>query len=399
MAQLAALRLRLVDPAWTGEVPAPAHDSLTPDERRRYVADHPDSYLAVTRSPEDLTPGKVWDPERGLAASRRALARLIERGAFSPEHEPGLYLYRLANGHHEQVGVVGGVATSDYDRGLIRVHEQVRPVRVEHLRSQMAGVAVQSSPIAVAYRDNSAVAAALATTRDRADPLVDFTSADGVHQQVWAVPAGPEAELKAALADQPLYLVDGHHRAAATSALVAGGLAPASWMLGVAFSASDLRNQAFHRVLPGVDGQDLLDRLPSGLAVRAAPDAEAVLARGDNEVAVLTLSERGDPRWHLVQVPADKGLLDQLEPVRLQRHILEPVLGPQGLTGVEFRSGQADRTDLEALAASATAPVWVMRPVPIDQIMAVSDAGLVMPPKSTYFSPKVRSGIFLRTLD
>jgi uncharacterized protein (DUF1015 family) len=422
VARLEPLDLRLIDRAWADRVPAPAHDSLTPATRRRFLAENPDSYLAVTPSPDDLSPGEVWDPEAGLARSRGALERLVARGAFTPPLGPCFYLYRLSEPAHTQVGIVAGVATEDYDQGRIKLHEQVRPDRVDHLASQMAGVQVQSSPIALAYRPVEGIESLVATTT-ASEPLVDFRAVDGVHQQVWAVPPDIGRAIQAALAPEPLYLIDGHHRAAASSHLRAqiGGEARAGgeaneWMLCAIFCSTDLRNEAFHRRLPATDSQALIDALSSRFPTRRATDRAAVAGRAGDELALLVPDSTGEPRWYLVALPpagdrsADDGggrepdrvgILAGLETVRLQHHVLGPLLGLEAGTGgsrIQYRNGSAGPDDLERIEAEESEPIWVVRPVPPEAVIDASDGGVTMPPKSTYFRPKVRSGVFLRSL-
>ncbi|MCP3990624.1 MAG: DUF1015 domain-containing protein [Actinomycetia bacterium] len=415
---MAPLSLRLIDPAWTSRVPAPAHDALTPAQRRRFIAEYPDTYLTVTRSPEDLQADEFWDAKVALDHSRAALERLISQGAFGAPADPCFYLYRLSDPDHSQIGIVAGVATDDYDLGVIRVHEQVRPSRVEHLKEQTAGVKVQSSPIALAHRPNLTIESLLVSWMAAVEPLVDFTSLDGVRQQVWAVAPETGRLLQEALADEPLYLIDGHHRAAATSRLraEAGGRAN-DWMLCAIFSSTDLRNEAFHRRLPGTDGEAMVEAVSEHFAIRPANDLAEVLARADDELALVTRNESGGDQWYLVglppaghgagvtsgDVPPDAAeIVGGLETVRLQHHVLEPLLGVDAgdvASRVEFSHGLADHDDLAQLGAEETDPVWVMRPVPLETVMDASDVGATMPPKSTYFQPKVRSGVFLRSLD
>jgi uncharacterized protein (DUF1015 family) len=438
VATLVPLGLRLVARAWVDRVPAPAHDALTPHERRRYIADHPDTYLTVTRSPEDVAPGERWDEERALTESRTALERLVDLGAFDPVAPPSLYLYRLAQSDHAQVGIVGGVAVADYEHGVIRAHEQVSPDRVGHLETQMAAVGVQSSPIALAHRPSETVSEVAHRIMDRTDPVLDFTGGDGVRQQIWPVLTDDGEVLVRALADAALYLIDGHHRAAATARLRASGSRGARWMLGAVFSTADLRNEAFHRRLPGIDGDRLVAEVSRRFPVRWVDTVDAVLARRPEETPLLTAAAEGSPRWCLVELPEvaadtldpahwqppdrtpggdDTGgpdhsdvdgaahLLARLEPVRLQHHVLEPIVqaggspgdGERSGPGVEWAHGRGDRADLEALAATVSEPVWIMRPIPLETIMTASDTGAILPPKSTYFRPKVRSGVFLRS--
>lgn len=413
MARLAPTSLRLIVPEWVHRVPAPAHDTLTPAERRRYIAENPHSYLSVTRSPEDLAPGEVWDPKLALLRSRSSLDRLINDGAFGALAPAGFYLYRLTQDDHAQVGVVTVVATDDYDRGQVRIHERIRENRVQHLATQLGGLGVQSSPIALAYRPNDIVQNAIERAMSTTEPSVDFTAADGVGQQVWPVmDNGICVVIQEALATAPLYLIDGHHRAAAASQLRRHSTtAGADWILAAIFSADDLRNEAFHRSMPGTDGPKLLELLKSHIPVRRVADLDDVVERRRNELALLVPNGPGPGDWYLVTMPevapvttgsAAEQFLAGMETVRLEQEILGPLLGidaSDAADRITFRHGLGDKSDLEGLQAESADPIWVMRPVAVEKVMDASDVGAILPPKSTYFRPKVRSGVFVRPLD
>ncbi len=403
MADLAPVPVRLVAPGWERRVPAPAHDALDPAARRRYLDEHPDSYLTVTRSPDDLEPGEVWNADEALAASRAALQGLLDRQAFTAPRAPALYLYRLTEGGHRQLGIVGGVSVDDYDDGAVRIHERVKPERAGHLADQLGELRVQSSPITLAHRPCGQVTDTIATVAEVEAPILDVTSADGLQQEVWRVD-DPDviSRIRSTLVDETFYLIDGHHRAAAAStyraARDAGHVRSPHLMLCAVFPTDELKIEAFHRWLPRVDPGWLLAELRAVTAVRIADGVDAVLHRDDDELALWAAGG-----WHLVTAPpAADGPIDGLDTVRLDRRILAPLIGiDQSNPGDDLAHlhGMADRADLQRVESVPTGVVWAMRPVRMDALLAVSDAGLTMPPKSTYFVPKVRSGVFLRSLD
>ena len=416
MTSMAPAQVRLVEPEWVDIVPAPAHDSLTPKQRRQYLADNPNSYLGVTRSPEDAANGETWDAALAVANSRTSLQHLLDIGAFGPPLEPAYYLYRLSQGDHSQTGIVACVSIEDYDRGRVRIHEQIRAAQANHLKAQLTGVGVQSSPIALAYRSDTMVEGLVARTLAETDPIIELTSADGVSQQVFRVETDVGQNMQSALAEQPLYLIDGHHRAAATSLARAEGSSPgAEWMFCTIFSATDLRNEAFHRVLVGVEPSLLLADVMKRFPTREAAEIDEVLNRRADEVGLLTRSGQGQPQWHLVTLPAllderlDIGvsaatpLLAELEPVRLCHHIIDPYFADDGPGAgreptINYLHGLGDRDDIERLTAEVSDPLWLMRPISLETVMNASDLGATLPAKSTYFQPKVRSGIFIRSM-
>jgi uncharacterized protein (DUF1015 family) len=405
VARLEPVAARLISPEWVQRVPSPAHDSLSPEARRRHVALNPDSYLTVTRAPDDLPTGTRWDLREVLASSQASLDRLLDAGAFGELGAPALYLYRLTLGDHSQTGIVGLVATEDYDRGVIRVHERHVDARAQLLADHLAALQVQSSPIALAHRPHGTVTAVVSQATASTAPLLDFRSSDGLRQQLWLLEDRAAAgRLRDALADVPLYLIDGHHRAAAMSRYRAASGSPgAEWMLGALFADDQLQNQAFHRHLHGIDLARLLAELGRRYVVRHVAPVSDVAGRRPDELALLAGS-----RWHLLRLPyparpaSARALLNLLDPTRLQHHVLGPLLGIDGSAGpganLTYLPGLGDEADLVRLAGAGRDGVWVMRPVPVATLLAVADAGLVMPPKSTYFVPKVRAGVFLRHL-
>lgn len=414
MATLQPVSLRLVDPAWVDETPAPAYDALTPEDRQRYLAAHPLSYLAVTRGPTDAPAGEVWDANEAQRQSRNALNRIVDAGAFGPVREPSLYLYRLTQNGQSQLALVGGVATDDYNTGTVRLHENLMAERAKVLLDQMVSLQVQSSPIALTYEPIPEVAVLLTNAMSAALPALDFTSSDGLRQQVWPITDHTTiAALQQHFDGQLLHLVDGHHRAAAAAG-AAESVDGASLMLSALIVTTELQNHAFHRFLHGVDADDLLTRIGDAFGVWPNVSLDDVHQRHPSQLAARTRDA-----WHLLDVPnipvtTDLGGLDakataclsRLESTRLQHFILGPLLRLEednpGRT-LAFRDGRADRDDLIALehvAAAADGPdmIWVTRPVSIETFIAVSASNLKMPPKSTYFVPKVRSGVFVRHL-
>ncbi len=408
MTTVLPLHLRLVKPEWTDRVPSPAHDSLTPEDRRRYLLVHPDSYLGVTRGPEDLPPEGNWTTDDLLDAGRESLDRLLETGAFSELRRASFYIYQLERHGSVQNAIVAGVATADYAEGRVKLHENVRPERAEHLGRHFGMVGVQSSPIAVAHRPLPVIKQIVQRQIAKGDPLLDFETPDGLRQRVWPVEdAEAEVAIMDTLATEDLYLIDGHHRTAAALAhRAAAGPGRADRVLSAIFSADELTNRSHHRMLDLGDGTaDFLEELMNRRTVRVVDSMVEVQRRTEDELA---LRARG--RWYLVSVPfigspdsvADR--LENLDPVRLKRGVLEPLLELGG-TGyhsemLSYRPGTRPNADLAAEADGNGFVFAMMRPVEVGELLAAADAGLIMPAKSTYFDPKARSGVFLRpTID
>lgn len=427
MADVQPVSLRFVTPELTGEVPSPPHDALSLEARQRHLAQHPRSYLGVTLSPEDMEPGAADPAEAALSAGRHRLETMLAEGVFGPATEPGFFIYRLEVDDHRQTGLVCGVATSDYDEGMVRIHEHINRGRADHLARHLSVVGAQSSPIAMAFKLRPTVVRIMDRTADTTEPLLDFVDGEGLRQQLWAITDPYEiAEIEFAFSNAALYLIDGHHRAAAASTHRAA-IEPSSrdphLMLSTLFPFEQLRNQAFHRILTGVDPVEFQAELARRFATRRTDDPHQVSARGPAELALGVPADgdggaTGDARqrsewpgstgavdWLLLDVPFDlhaRSDLDNIDPVRLARLVLGPILGIDEANSdprLSYRPGLADAESIADIELGSNEMVFLMRPVPMDILMDASDEGLVMPPKSTYFLPKVRSGLFVRMVD
>jgi len=387
--------LRLVEPDFVGRVPAPAYDSLGPGQRRQVLADNPDSYLGVTQSLEDEPTLSVTEV---LTRGRVALDRLLAMGAFGPAGERGLMLYRLEIDDHSQTGIVAELAVAAIANGRLKPHEQVFPERARLLADHLEVVGAQSSPIAVAHRPVPELQSLVDEVSASPAPLLDFTGEDGLRQTIWAF---PHPEALAALDDAPLYLLDGHHRAAAAAAHASRHLyapdAPGSWLLAALFPADSLRIWGFdRRVLdPRFSASETLTLIAEHADLQPASGAWRPTA--GHEFGVYAAG-----RWYRAEVGAlGRGIVSELAPVALQAHILEPVFGitdPQRDHRLEHLAGGRDAAQLAEETDEEGGVLFTVAPITTDQLMSVADQGRVLPPKSTFITPKVRSGIFLREL-
>ncbi len=402
----------LVSAAWSDRVPSPAYDAMTADERRRVIADHPDSYLNVTRSLEDLEEGDLTTADQLLATCRAQLDRLVAGGAFTSRSTATVYRYRLEVEGHTQISAVVELSVDAIRSGAIRPHEHVRTERAEVLARHLGVVGAQSSPIAVAARPVPGFDAALAD-EPNAEPVIDITSDDGLRQTVWALDDERAAAILAALDDVDLYLIDGHHRAAASVAHLetVEASAPcspdnaAAWILSAVFPARSLRLLEFNRwvsELP-VPADHFIERLRAVATVDAVPDAATARPSDRPDFAVYL-----DGTWYRctraigAETLSGAELLRELPPVALQREVLAGLLGiddPQTDERLEHTPGGRDLNTLAARVDRDGGVAFALPPLVIDDVLDLADEGFVLPPKSTYFHPKVRSGLFLRPLD
>jgi uncharacterized protein (DUF1015 family) len=380
---------------------------LTPEARRAVLAANPDSYLAVTRSIEDIDPSHPMTVDEILVACRASLHRLVESGAFGPEHKPAFFVYQLAVGGHVQTGLVGGVATSDFARGGVRVHEQIHHARSAHLARHLEVVEVQSSPIAVAHTPMPAIATILRSAMAAAPPLLEIETEPGFIQRVWMTGAEDVEPITTAFASQPLYLIDGHHRGAAAvdhRRLVGPGTADLT--LCALFATDELANHAFHRLLPEMIGTR---RTAATLIAHGARALDAAPSTGSVRPEEISMFDGATERWWALDAPPVDGVahsLARLPPTRLAHQFdlafgslpADPVAGERWRDHIRYRPGVIPLPTLVTEAIERRDVLFVLEPIRLDALIAVADDGLTMPPKSTYFDPKVRSGIFLRRL-
>lgn len=364
---LEPINVSLVRPELAERVAIPAYDNMTGRERAELAEQEPLSFLhAIGIGPSPIS------------AALEGLARV--RSAFD---QPRLraFVYRLQQGLSLQTGVVCGIPFDQL--GLVKPHESTSPARVDALVEYTEQVGVVSSPVAVAYRHTEAMEALLAVTT-ASIPSHDFLSQDGLRQTVWEITG--EAVAIAGVSIDAVYITDGHHRVASLKAYAQrNGTTPA--LLSVLFAHDDLRVAAFNRILLRVDPSDVRRAL-DGLG--AEPTQIERPAPGET----IVLFER--ERW-LVRLPP--AALDspaaRLDSARLDEHVIVPLVG-SAVPGGNIVAVPGPVSIEEEQVAAGGGAAFLLADPSIDQMMAVADAGENMPAKSTYFSPKPRSGVFLR---
>jgi len=389
-----------INPDFVRRVPAPAFDSMNRLQRREYLRTHPESYTLVTRSPGDGGPEDDASTGRLIDLGEEALQRILKMGAFTATDRAAFFLYRLRSADHTQLGVVGLVETAAYMAGTVKRHEQVQEDRALHLSQHFEQLGVQSSPIAFGYRTTTDIRAVLDGILGRIDPSVSFTSGDGLEQAVWVVDEPSDcAALTESFSDREFYIMDGHHRAAAAALLHERVGSPrGDHMLGVLFADDRVNIEPFHRrvrVADTVDMEGVVSSLTSLLGLRPRPDMSQVAPSAHGEVGVYVQGQ-----WFCGALPevTSDAALDAIDPVRLQRQIIGPVLGvdpERGLGQIDYFLEEVDREELAA-TLDARELLFVLRAVTPGEVFSVADDGDDMPPKSTYVTPKPRSGVFLR---
>lgn len=388
----------LVAAQWVDAVVAPLYDSLTPEERRRHADAHPENYLNAMRSVEE----HALDDGPNLSAlferNARFVRRYVEAGRFVAQ-PPCVFVYRLASDGHVQRGVVAEMSIDAYLDGRIRRHEFTRVAREDALAEYIDRVRTASSPVSLSYRADDGIRNRL-DTATQARPAVSHTTEDGVEHDIWVVGDAEAHSLIDAFGTvSSAYLTDGHHRCAATARFSTAGAD--ARLLVVLFPDDELRILPYHRVvrdlgghstesfLAGLSERFILEPLPGGDPEGARPGA-----RGEFAVHV-------DGRWFRFRLADDQarplGPADAIDAAILQARVIGPLLGitdPRDDERLGYVAGAGGLGQLERACREGWRAAFALYPTSMDELVAVADAGAVMPPKSTWFDPKPRSGFF-----
>lgn len=390
----------LIRPEWAARVIAGAYDAKSPEERRRIVDANPYSYLGVTRSSEDLAPGDEADQEELLRRGASTLTTILDADAFAPTGRAALYAYRLTYAGHSQLGVVGALAVAGFHDGRVLTHENVRPNRARLLSGHLQQVGATSSPIALTHRPDPGVAAILAAATDR-DPAVHHIVEEVLHE-VWILDEHESIAVAELLADEPVYVTDGHHRSAAA---IAGdeerAEEPFRRTLAVLFPSDALRVEAFHRRIPDTIGRDhatLASLLARAGEVTGVGTLEEARPQQPREVGVYHQGSW----WKLaLAAPETTSPVGQLDVEVLRTLVIHDLLGVDELqpdSGADYVPAPNGIDEVVRRCDADGRIGFLMYATSIEDLMAVADAHELMPPKSSYVAPKPRSGIFLRVL-
>ncbi len=391
-------------PSAAAAVAAVLYDVVSTDEARRLAADNPLSFLHVSRAEIDL-PADV-DPYSSTVyeLATRNLRALIDQAPLVVEAEPSLYLYRMQAAGHEQIGLAGCFSLDEYDRDVIKRHERTRRDKEEDRTRHMVALRAQTGLVSLTYRA-TAVIDTIVTHGAAEPPLLNVAAPDDVRHTVWRLSAEATSAAVSAFADVPaVYIADGHHRIAsaarARDELSGGDRGHASQcFLGVAFPDSQVRILAYNRTVANLAGRtpaEFLDALRARFPVASC--GPPVPPKG--QVAMYL-----DGAWHAIDLAAAKtGRVPgkPLDVAILQDQILAPVLDVADIRTdprVTFVGGARGIGALEQEVDSGAAAVaFSLAPVTTDELLAISDAGGIMSPKSTWFEPKLRDGLLIHQI-
>lgn len=399
-------------PEYTAGVIAPPYDVLNSDEARTRAAGKPHSFLHISKPEIDLPPNVDPYAPAVYARGQENFRAMLASGVIKRDPQPYYYFYRLIMGAHTQVGLVAAASCSDYAAGRIRKHEHTRPDKEDDRVRQIDALNAQTGPVFLTYK-RSATVDDIARAATSAAPDVDITADDGVRHTLWVV---SDKQRIAALSTafegmQRLYIADGHHRSAAALRVAEQrraanpshtGNEAYNYFLAVVFPDNQMQILDYNRLvkdLNGLTADKFLERVRAGFDVEAQAAAVKPAAHGEFGMYLAK-------RWYRLRVRPDKVPRDpvgRLDVSLLQDQLIAPVLGiadQRRDKRIDFVGGIRGLNELmRRVDSGEMAVAFSLHPTSILDMMAVADAGEVMPPKSTWFEPKLADGLVSHALD
>jgi uncharacterized protein (DUF1015 family) len=411
MATVKAFKAIRPTPEKAADVAALPYDVYNREEAREAVAGKPDSFLRVDRPETTMDPEiDLYDPAVYRQA-RKNLERLISDHILIQDEQPQFYLYALKMGEHEQTGLVACTSVDEYLDGTIKKHELTRSEKEQDRIHHVDSCDANTGPIFLTYRHQEEIDRRVQKIRNEA-PLYDFVSDDGIRHRVWHV--RNQEDISGFIQDfakvPALYIADGHHRAASAVKVAQmrrkehpgySGDEPFNYFLSVVFPDNQLDILDYNRVVKDLNGltpQDFMAALQEKCEIEAVDQAYRPNSKGQFGMYF-------EDQWYKLKIHDE--LVEKGDPVKgldvsaLQEQILSPILGigdPRVDQRIDFVGGIRGLKELERRVHTDMQVAFSMYPTSVGELMAIADAGLLMPPKSTWFEPKLRSGLFIHKL-
>ncbi len=395
------------------QVAALPYDVYNREEAKEVVKKNPKSFLAIDRAETQFDDSVGIYEECVYEKARQLLEERMEDGTFITDQDRCYYVYELTMDGRSQTGIVACASIDDYDQGIIKKHENTREEKEQDRIHHVDTCSAQTGPIFLAYRSNEVIAAEVAKAKEQA-PIYDFVSEDGIGHRVWKIAEeGAVAAIKEAFVTlQQIYIADGHHRAA--SAVKVGkkrrtehpsydGTEEFNYFLSVLFPEDQLKILPYNRTVKDLNGlttEAFLAKIEEHFTVTAVGSTVYEPERKG------TFGMYLDEAWYALEAKPE--LLQITDPVKgldvslLQDYLLQPVLGindPRTDARVEFIGGIRGTKELERRVQTDQKVAFSMYPTSIQELFLVADAGKLMPPKSTWFEPKLRSGLFIHPIE
>lgn len=392
-------------------IPALPYDVMSSDEAREMVKGNPLSFLHIDKAEIDLPLGTDLYDTAVYEKAKENLIALEENGDLIQDSEPCLYIYKQVMNGRSQTGIVGCASIDDYMNNVIKKHEHTLAKKEQDRINHVNTCDANTGPIFLTYRKNDEISSTVESWMHNNQPVYDFVS-DGVNQTVWAVDDAKTVNRLSALFDTvpAMYIADGHHRCA--SAVRVGemrrkanpdytGDEEFNYFLAVAFPDKELEIMDYNRVVKDLNGLDENEFITAISKSFEVEKTEGRCKPSDKHTFGMYLNKQ----WYLLKAKAD--IINESDPVErldvsiLQNYLLDAVLGiknPKTDDRIDFIGGIRGLAELEKRADSDMQLAFAMYPTTVDDLMAIADAGLIMPPKSTWFEPKLLSGLFIHHL-
>ena len=400
-------------PEHAADVAAPPYDVLNTEEARQRAEGRPLSFLHISKPEIDLPPDTDPYAPEVYAKGAENLQRLVDDGVLIRDEQPRYYAYRLRMGGHEQTGLVCAGSVADYDTNRIRKHEFTRPKKEDDRVRQITALNAQTGPVLLAYRSSDAVRKILDDV-SAGEPVYDLVADDGIGHKIWIIDDPRQiAALTETFDDMnALYIADGHHRSASASRVAAArrgdnpnetGDEDYNYFLCVAFPHDETRILDYNRVVRDLNGHtpaELLEEIAEAFDV--TPTDQPAKPEQPTHFGMYL-----DGRWYRLDIHADRVPSDDpvasLDVALLQDNLITPFLGiedPRTDERIDFVGGIRGLAELERRVDNGEMQVaFALFPTSMEALMAVADANEVMPPKSTWFEPKLADGLVSHVLD
>ncbi|MBG90732.1 MAG: hypothetical protein CL521_02830 [Actinobacteria bacterium] len=399
---------------WAEKVASLPYDVYSEAEVRDLVKQQPNSFLTVIRPEMHFSEDTTVSNAELHQKSKVQLESLISSGILSQDTQESIYIYALTLGDHRQVGLVAGVRVQEYDQDIIKKHEQTRPDKEQDRATHIDVVGANTGPVFLTYRRHDDVDT-LINQQQSEMPIINFTADDGVQHQIWQV-SDPEViqAIQAGFKEvSALYIADGHHRMAAAGRVQKErqaanphhtGNEAYNFALGVMFPSAQLNVLDYNRCvkdLNGLSSSDFMAQLKPYFEIEEKATHQDAKPDSAGKFGMYL-----DDQWYQLQLKDPRQFepdpVQSLDAARLQTLILDPVLGidnPRTNQRISFVGGIRGLEELELRCRQDSKVAFALYPTSVEQLMTVADAGKLMPPKSTWFEPKLRSGLLINPID
>lgn len=397
------------------EVSALPYDVMNREEAAEMAKEKPDSFLHVSRSEIDLDNDVSPYDHEVYAKARENLMDMMGRGVMIKDTEPKYYIYRQIMDGRAQTGIVARASIDDYLNDVIKKHEHTRPEKERDRINHFDVTNANTEPVFFAYRSQDQINEIIEEWIDKNDAEYDFVSDDQIRHQLWVVDRkGVVETLEGLFEEVPnLYIADGHHRTASATKVGISrrelnrdytGEEPFNYMMAVIFPHDELLIMDYNRAVKDLNGhseEEFIEKIKENFEISEVADNEAYKPEKLHQFGMVL-----EDKWYKLE--AKDTVVDDQDPIKrldvsiLQENLLNPILGienPRTDKRIDFVGGIRGLKELEKRVNKDMKVAFSMYPTPIEDLFAISDAGEVMPPKSTWFEPKLRSGLFVYLLD